>query len=90
MRSSFKQVNRKPFVSSSLKPISCVRTLFQSAKKKKKKKCILSIDQKYDPTIQLLYKISKEKFENECQAEEDKLDVIKDLCFKGKRQFRKN
>jgi hypothetical protein len=53
------------------------------------KKCILSIDKKHDPTIQLLYQISKEKFENECQVEEEKLDVIKDLCFKGKRQFQK-
>jgi hypothetical protein len=53
------------------------------------KKCILSIDKKHDPTIQLLYKISKEKFENECQVEEEKLDIIKDLCYKAKRQFQR-
>lgn len=50
---------------------------------------VLSIDKKEDPTIQLMYQVSKEKFENECQVEEEKLEVIKDLCSKARRQFQK-
>jgi hypothetical protein len=53
------------------------------------KRSILSMDKKKDPTIQLMYQIAKEKFENECQVEEEKLEVIKDLCFKARRQFQK-
>ncbi|KAG2231987.1 hypothetical protein BDF21DRAFT_421818 [Thamnidium elegans] len=53
------------------------------------KRSMLSIGQKHNPTIQLLYQISKDKFENECYAEEEKLVVIKDLCFKAKTQFEK-
>lgn len=53
------------------------------------KRNILSNGQKHDPTIQLLYQISKDKFENECYVEEEKLVVIKDLCFKAKTQFEK-
>ncbi|KAI7891284.1 uncharacterized protein EV154DRAFT_399960, partial [Mucor mucedo] len=53
------------------------------------KRCILSLDKKYDPTIQLLYQIAKEKFEDECPVEEEKLAVIQDLCYKGKTRFRK-
>ncbi|GAA5799251.1 hypothetical protein HPULCUR_004661 [Helicostylum pulchrum] len=53
------------------------------------KRSILSIDKKEDPTIQLMYQVSKEKFENECQVEEEKLEVIKDLCSKARRQFQK-
>ncbi|KAG2236245.1 hypothetical protein INT48_008605 [Thamnidium elegans] len=53
------------------------------------KRNILSISQKHDPTIQLLYQISKDKFENEYYIEEEKLVVIKDLCFKAKTQFEK-
>lgn len=53
------------------------------------KRNILSIGQKHDPTIQLLYQILKDKFENECYVEEEKLVVIKDLCFKAKTQFEK-
>ncbi len=50
----------------------------------------MSIDKKYDPIIKLLYQISKEKFENECQVEEEKLGVIQDLCFKAKKNSKKN
>jgi hypothetical protein len=32
------------------------------------KRNILYISQKHDPTIQLLYQISKDKFENECEV----------------------
>jgi hypothetical protein len=53
------------------------------------KRCILSLDKKYDPTIQLLYQIAKDKVEDECSVEEEKLAVIQDLCHKGKIQFRK-
>jgi hypothetical protein len=53
------------------------------------KRNILSIGQKHDPAIQLLYQISKDKFENECYVEEEKIVVIKDLCFKAKTQFEK-
>ncbi|KAI8047340.1 hypothetical protein BDF21DRAFT_352390, partial [Thamnidium elegans] len=53
------------------------------------KKSILFIDKKFDPSIKLLYKIAKEKFENECQVEEEKLEVIKDLSYKAKKQFQK-
>ncbi|RCH82298.1 hypothetical protein CU098_005426, partial [Rhizopus stolonifer] len=53
------------------------------------KRNILSIGRKHDPTIQLLYQISEDKFENECYVEEEKLVVIKDLCFKAKTQFEK-
>lgn len=42
------------------------------------------IKNKYDPTIQLLYQIAKEKFEDECLVEEEKLTVTQDLCYKGK------
>lgn len=54
-----------------------------------KKRCILWIDKKHDATIQLLYQIAKDKFENECQVEEEKLMVIQDLYYKGNKQFRK-
>ncbi|KAI7908033.1 uncharacterized protein BX663DRAFT_482270 [Cokeromyces recurvatus] len=53
------------------------------------KRNILSVRKKNDPTIQLLYQISKDKFENECHIEEEKLIVINDLCFKAKTQFEK-
>lgn len=52
------------------------------------KRSILSMDKKEDPTIQLMYQVAKEKFENECQVEEE-LEVIKDLCFKARQQFQK-
>lgn len=47
------------------------------------------MDKKKDPTIQLIYQVSKEKFENECRVEEEKLEIIEDLCSKAKRQFHK-
>lgn len=53
------------------------------------KRSILSMNKKKDPTIQLMYQVAKEKFENGCQVEEEKLVVIKDLCFKARRQFQK-
>jgi hypothetical protein len=48
------------------------------------KRSILSLDKKEDPSIQLMYQIAKEKFENECKVEEEKIKVIKNLCFKAK------
>ncbi|KAI8056475.1 hypothetical protein BDF21DRAFT_481302 [Thamnidium elegans] len=53
------------------------------------KRNILSISQKHDPTIQLLYQISKDKFENEYYIEEEKLVVIKDLCLKQKHSLKR-
>ncbi|KAI8646326.1 hypothetical protein BD408DRAFT_360107 [Parasitella parasitica] len=53
------------------------------------KQIILSLDKKQDPTIQLIYLVAKEKFEDECQVEEENLEVIKDLCFKARQQFQK-
>ncbi|KAL7327217.1 hypothetical protein PS15p_209440 [Mucor circinelloides] len=60
------QLNNNPFN----KLVALGHFLFQQ------KRNILSIGQKHDPTIQLLYQISKDKFENECYVEEEKLAKI--------------
>jgi hypothetical protein len=52
------------------------------------KRCILSLEGKWkDDTLRMLYKIAKEKMENEIEQEEKNNSTVIDICSKMQKQF---